>query len=64
MTSTTVRVYSVEKERLDYYKGVFGFSGMQETIKAIMDRSGLLSLEEIKKQRVIMRVRKMGDGKE
>ena len=57
--TTTVRVYPEEKMRLDFYKGVFGFTSVQDVIKAIMDRAGLASVEDIKRQRVIHRISRL-----
>ena len=49
MAITTVQCYVDEKKRLEYYKGVFGFAGIKDVIRELMNRVGMATLEDIER---------------
>ena len=55
MATTTVTINVEEKRRLEYYKGVFGFSSIQECLKGLLDKAGLASYADIQRLQTIQR---------
>lgn len=49
MSTTTIAIYSDDKKRVEYYKGVFGCSNNYDTINKIMNLLNLWSIEDIER---------------
>ncbi len=49
MATTTIEVYTDERDRLKYYKSVFYCNNMPDLVRELMNKMGLASIEDIKR---------------